>query len=64
MIPFTIACTIFFNLSNLTEEEKHILKLLNLFPLKGISFEDFMNLCELDDGLTVNKLIKKKYYNL
>ena len=48
-----------FNLSNLTEEEKHILKLLNLFPLKGISFEDFMNLCELDDGLTVNKLIKK-----
>lgn len=50
-----------FRISSLTEEEKKILKYLTVFPLAGISFDDFMDLCEIETGETINHLIKKSF---
>lgn len=53
--------SVLFKVSDLTEEEKNILKLLSLFPISGVEFEDFMELCEIDNGLIINKLIKRSF---
>lgn len=53
--------SVLFKVSDLTEEEKNVLKLLSLFPISGVEFEDFMELCEIDNGLTINKLIKRSF---
>lgn len=48
-----------FDLSMLTETDKLILKNLSMFPLSGVNFEDFMELANIDDGVEINKLIKR-----
>lgn len=50
-----------FDISALKEEEKQILKQLNILPKNGISFEEFMNLFEIETGETINHLIKKNF---
>ena len=53
--------SLLFDLSILTEQEKSILMNLYFFPISGCSFEDFMDLCELDNGKDINKLIKHSF---
>lgn len=53
--------SVLFKVSDLTEEEKNILKLLTVFPISGIDFDDFMELCEIENGMTINRLIKRSF---
>ena len=53
--------SVLFKVSDLTEEEKNILKLLTIFPISGVSFDDFMELCEIENGMTINRLIKRSF---
>lgn len=46
-----------FDLSELCEDERHILANLSLIPYTGISAEMFHDLCELKDNETVNQLV-------
>ena len=48
-----------FDLSTLSDGDKNILKNMSFFPVSGVNFEDFMDLCEIDDGYEINKLIRK-----
>lgn len=48
-----------FDLSILNDKDKNILKNLSFFPLSGVEFEDFMDLCEIEDGYEINQLIKR-----
>ena len=40
---------------------KNILKLLTLFPISGMDFDYFMELCEIENGMTINRLIKRSF---
>ena len=53
--------SVLFKISDLTEEEKQVLKYLTVFPISGIEFDDFMDLCEINTGLVINRLIKKSF---
>ena len=53
--------SVLFKISDLTDDEKNVLKLMSLFPVSGVEFEDFMELCEIENGLLINKLIKRSF---
>lgn len=53
--------SLLFDLSVLTTQEKNILINLYFFPISGYGFEDFMELCQLESGKDINKLIKHSF---
>lgn len=50
-----------FNLASLNEEERYILKNLALVGIEGLDFVVFASLCEIDDFLLIDDLIRKSW---
>ncbi len=50
-----------FDLSKITEEEKDVLKNLSMFSIEGIEFGILLELCDYEDGFTIDNLIKKNW---
>ena len=50
-----------FNFSVLNDDELKVLENLSLFPISGFDFEEFANLCEIEDCSIIDRLIKKSW---
>ena len=50
-----------YDISALSETQKNILMNLTFFPISGFDFEEFMDLCHIETGKEINKLIKKSW---
>ena len=55
-----------FDLESLSEDEFLVMQNLSLMPLAGVSFGDFMEWCQYDDGEIINNLIERSWikYNV